>query len=99
MAHLIKLGLAVPPYVMPQAVAKALALEHFGGKLPHLERMAQVFEHAEIDTRYVVVPPEWWRTGDHSFKARNDFWVSAAVELAAQAISRALDNAGLSPTA
>jgi alkylresorcinol/alkylpyrone synthase len=99
MAHVIGLGLAVPPYVMPQAVAKALALEHFSGALSHVERLAQVFEHAEIDTRYVVVPPEWWRSGDHSFKARNEFWVSAALELATQAITRALDAAGIPPTA
>jgi len=99
MARVIGLGLGVPPYVMPQGVAKALALEHFGGALSHLERMAQVFDHAEIDTRYVVVPPEWWRTGDHSFRARNEYWVNAAVELSMQATLRALDNAGMPPTA
>lgn len=99
MAHLIGLGLAVPQYLVPQAMAKALALEHFGGALVHSERMAQVFDHAEIDTRYVVVPPEWWRTGDHSFKARNEFWVTASVELASQAIGQVLDYASITPDA
>src|SRR5579859_3731678 len=95
MPKLISLGLAVPPYETPQWLAKMYALEHFHGSVPHLDRMAQVFDHAEIDTRYFVVPHEWWLTGDHSLKSRNDFYLTAATDLAAQARTSALAKTNL----
>ena len=95
MSHLIGLGLAVPPYAISQATAKAFTVEHFRGALSHLDRLAVVFEHARIDMRYFAAPPEWWLGGAHSLKERNDLYLSAAVELSVQAAERALAESGL----
>jgi alkylresorcinol/alkylpyrone synthase len=99
MSHLIGLGLAVPPYAISQSTAKTLAVEHFRGALTHLDRLAVVFDHARIDMRYSAAPLDWWLSGAHSFKERNDLYLNAAIELSTQAALKALAEAGIAPEA
>ena len=99
MSHLIGLGLAVPPYAITQAMAKSFTVEHFKGALTHLDRLAVVFDHAQIDTRYFVAAPDWWLSGAHSLQERNDLYLRTATELSMQAALRALDEADLTPEA
>ena len=97
MSRIIGIGTAVPPYCVPQNLARDFVLAHFWDSLPHAERMTTVFEHTQIDTRYFAVPNEWWYEPKHSLKERNDIYIREAVTLGQIAIERALDSANLTP--
>jgi alkylresorcinol/alkylpyrone synthase len=97
MAVIIGIGTAVPPYEVPQELARDFALKHFWDFLPHAERMASVFEHTRIDKRYFVVPNAWWFDSSHSLKEKNDLYIHEAAKLGKIAITRALESCGLAP--
>ncbi len=97
MAQIIGTGTAVPPYRVDQAQAQAYAQEHFRSKLPAVERMGTVFKHAAIETRYFVVPPDWWFRKQHSLQERNEIYLREATLLAQAALTQALDAARLAP--
>jgi alkylresorcinol/alkylpyrone synthase len=95
MAQIIGLGTALPPHHMPQPVVKRLAIDYFRDHIPHIGRMAAVFEHAEIDSRYFVVPMAWWEAERHTMRERNEVYLKEAVALIHEAIQKALDAAGV----
>src|SRR2546423_3533567 len=97
MPHIIGVGTAVPPYVVYQHQAQEFAAQHFRGGLSNMERLAAVFQNAAIDTRYFVVPPEWWFAAHHDLPERNDIYLREATALGQQALERALADAGLTP--
>jgi alkylresorcinol/alkylpyrone synthase len=97
MARIIGTGIAVPPYSISQDEARQFATEYFQRFLPHIDRMASVFKNTQIDTRYFVVPKEWWFDERHSLKERNDIYLSEATQIGRDAICAALDNAGIAP--
>jgi alkylresorcinol/alkylpyrone synthase len=97
MARVIGLATAVPPYQMSQPAVKQMASDYFRAFIPHVERMAAVFDHAEIDNRYFVVSEEWWQTDQHTLKERNDVYLRESLALLNCAIQQALDNAGVTP--
>src|SRR5689334_3264133 len=97
MPYIIGLGTAVPANVVHQEEARDYAAQHFERFLPHMDRLAAVFRHAAIDTRYFVVPHEWWANTDHTFQECNDVYLQEATNLAQQAIERALAAAEISP--
>jgi alkylresorcinol/alkylpyrone synthase len=95
MVYIVGVGTAVPPYVIHQDQARELAARHFERYLSHMDRLKTVFQHAEIDTRYFVVPLEWWNTAEHSLPERNQIYLREAARIGQQAIEAALDAAGL----
>src|SRR5258706_3965785 len=96
MPSIVGLGTAVPANVVHQDEAREYAAQHFQRFLPHMDRLATVFKHAAIDTRYFVVPREWWANTDHSLQECNDMYLREATNLAQQAIERALESAEVS---
>jgi alkylresorcinol/alkylpyrone synthase len=56
------LGIAthVPPYRLPQDLVRVNAKRILGQRYPDFERLAKSFENAGIDSRYSVVPFEWF---------------------------------------
>jgi alkylresorcinol/alkylpyrone synthase len=101
-ARLLGLGTAVPEYVARQEDAKALLAsllsDSRAGDDPGADwsRLLPVFDHGGIETRRLCMPLDWY-AADHSFGERNDRYLEHAVALSAEAASRALDRAGLSP--
>ncbi len=87
---------AVPPHEVAQPVARALAERLFTDHLPNIARYLPVFEHAEIDTRYVSAPLNWFAE-PHSFGATNDRFIEVACEIGAEAARAALGQAKLQP--
>src|SRR5689334_4978540 len=96
MPYIIGLGTAVPANVVHQDEARDYAAQHFTRFLPHMDRLTTVFKHAAIDSRYFVVPHDWWDNTEHSQQECNDVYIREATALCAQAIGRALESAGVS---
>ena len=85
---------AVPPFVLPQATAKAEAAKLFTGAMPELQRILPLFDNAGIDSRRSAVPLGWHLAG-HGFGARNAAFIAAAEDLLVEAAQAALGRAGL----
>ncbi len=77
---------AVPPYQVSQAFAKEFAGELFAADLPHTDRYLTVFDHAEIDTRFLSAPLNWYET-PHLLGEANDLFLDTATRLG-EAVSR-----------
>ena len=93
-AHVCSIGTAVPKYVATQAEIAERTRRVFGLRMPDFERLAPVFEHAGIDTRYAVRPSDWYEQ-DHSWCDRTDVYLEAATDLFIAAARIALERAGL----
>jgi alkylresorcinol/alkylpyrone synthase len=93
---LLSLATAVPPHVIEQSEAKALAREAFGGKKALFDRLASVFDNAGIARRHIVAPQDWYLRG-HGWHDRNAVYLQAAEQLFINAAGAAIAKAGLSP--
>lgn len=92
---LLSVATAVPPNVVAQDEAKALARHAWGGKSALFERLADVFDNAAIAQRNLVAPAQWYRE-PHGWEDRNSLYLEAAQELFESAASAAIGEAGLS---
>ena len=91
---LVSLATAVPPLVIEQGEAKALAREAFGGKKALFDRLSGVFDNAGIARRHVVAPHDWYMTS-HGWHERNAVYLDAAEQLFVNAATSAIEKAGL----
>ncbi|MFF5994947.1 3-oxoacyl-[acyl-carrier-protein] synthase III C-terminal domain-containing protein [Lysinibacillus sp. KU-BSD001] len=80
-----------PPYTLQQSNIEELTKELFQDKIPKLERLLPVFDNAEIDTRNLCVPAEWYRH-EHSFEERNRLYIDLAVNYSVEVIERCVAN-------
>jgi alkylresorcinol/alkylpyrone synthase len=92
---LLSLATAVPPYRVEQSLAKAKAREFFARKAL-FDRLAGVFDNAEIDQRYVVAPVDWY-AGNHGWSARNAVYLEASEALFLEAARKAIEDACIGP--
>jgi alkylresorcinol/alkylpyrone synthase len=95
--NLLSLETAVPPHIVTQTEAQALAREAFGGRTALFDRLAGVFGNAGIDTRNIVAPAEWYAQ-HHGWSDRNALYLRAAEDLFVDAASKAIAAAGLAPS-
>jgi alkylresorcinol/alkylpyrone synthase len=93
---LVSLATALPPHVIEQADAKALAREAFGGKKALFDRLSGVFDNAGIARRHVVAPHDWY-LAHHGWNDRNAVYLEAAETLFVEAASAAIEKSGLMP--
>ena len=93
---ILSLATAVPPQVVEQHEAKALAREAFGGKKALFDRLSSVFDNAGIARRHIVAPQDWY-IGDHGWLDRNSLYVEASERLFVEAASAAIEKAGMDP--
>ena len=93
---LLSLATAVPPHVVAQDEAKALARDAFGGKKGLFDRLSGVFDNAGIAKRHVVAPQEWYSQA-HGWRDRNAVYLAAAEQMFVEAATRAIERAGLEP--
>ncbi|WP_226372640.1 type III polyketide synthase [Allosphingosinicella flava] len=91
---LLSVASAVPPHILIQDEAKALARRLFGHRLPHFERLAPIFGNAGIAKRHVAQPLDWYER-PQGWEARNAAYVEAGEALYVEAASAALAKAGL----
>jgi len=94
---LLSLATAVPPLVIEQAEAKALAREAFGGRKALFDRLSGVFDNAGIAKRHIVAPHDWYMSG-HGWRERNAVYLEAAEQLFVDASTSAIEQAGLQPS-
>jgi alkylresorcinol/alkylpyrone synthase len=92
--HLVALATALPPHVVRQEQARAVAAVLLGEVVAQDERLLQVFEHAQIETRHICVPLSWFEE-DHDFATRNGRYLEEAVRLSAEVAQGALERAEL----
>ncbi|HEY1012726.1 MAG TPA: 3-oxoacyl-[acyl-carrier-protein] synthase III C-terminal domain-containing protein [Herpetosiphonaceae bacterium] len=96
MARIQSIATAVPAYEVPQAAVQQRVREHFAPAFPNIDHYLPVFRHAQIDTRFMVRPLEWWDE-QRTFGQCNQVFVEEALVLGRQAIERCLAPRGLSP--
>ena len=77
---LLSLATAVPPHLVAQSEAKELARNAFGGKAGLFDRLSGVFDNAEIASRNIVAPQDWYGHG-HGWHDRNAVYLQAAEKL------------------
>jgi len=94
---LLSLSTAVPPHVVEQAGAKALARRAFARK-NLFDRLSGVFDNAAIARRHLVASPDWYEQ-PHGWAERNALYLAASEELFERAARDAIARAGLSPRA
>lgn len=88
---------ALPPHFADQETLIAALRDEWAGKHFNVERLEELHRAVGVGGRHLAVPVEQYR-GLTTFRARNDAWITAALDLGAQAVSAALDAAGLVPT-
>ncbi|HET7817317.1 MAG TPA: type III polyketide synthase, partial [Sphingomicrobium sp.] len=93
---LLSLATAVPPYEVEQQQAKLTARRAFGRKAL-FDRLAPVFDNAQIAKRHIVAPLDWYE-GNHGWAERNAVYVTASEQLFEQAAAKAIGQAGLRPS-
>jgi alkylresorcinol/alkylpyrone synthase len=93
---LMSLATAIPPYVVEQSEAKALAREAFAGKKALFDRLSGVFDNAGIARRHLVAPQDWY-VHSHGWHDRNAVYLKAAEQLFIDAATAAIEKAGLRP--
>ena len=93
---LLSLATAVPPHIVEQPEAKAVARRAFRGKAGLFDRLSGVFDNAAIDRRHIVAPLDWYER-PHGWAERNALYLEASELLFEQAARAAIANAGLTP--
>ena len=94
-SHLLSLATAVPPFVLKQDEAKEIGRRAF--KRPALfNRLSSVFDNADIATRHLVAPLDWYEQS-HGWAERNRVYLAAAESLFEEAAVAAIAKAGLEP--
>lgn len=91
------LATAVPRHELPQDFVQRRAQTVFGGKYPRFERLAAAFTNSGIETRYSVVPIDWF-SSSHGWSERNALYLKGATDLFVSAGRRALAEAGWKPS-
>lgn len=87
---------AVPPYVADQQVAKEIGRRAFSGRASLFERLSGVFDNAEIATRRLVAPLEWYEQ-PRGWAERNAVYLSGSEAMFEDAARQAIAKAGLAP--
>ena len=96
MATLTALATALPPHVITQRQVIDGARSVFAARSDAFERLAPAFDNAGVETRHSCVPLEWYLE-PHGWPDRNALFLKHAVDLLAEAATRCLERAGLTP--
>jgi alkylresorcinol/alkylpyrone synthase len=96
-ASILSVATAVPPERVAQAHAKALAGEHFRGKISNLDKYLTVFDHSLVEERAFCLRPEALLAVSGLGEA-NRLYVEWAERLATEAARCCLERAGADPS-
>ena len=92
--HIAAVGTAFPPNRYSQTEIANALVERWRDRLPEPRLLTRLHANCGVDFRYTVFPLDRYPSLV-GFKQTNDEWITAAVDLGEQAITRALDQLGL----
>ncbi|MCC7276380.1 MAG: type III polyketide synthase [Alphaproteobacteria bacterium] len=98
MAHIRAVATAVPPHLLEQGTAEALARAAFAGRVDRFERLAPAYRNAGVATRSASVPDEWF-LAPQGWASRGRAFVPVATDLLATAAADCLRRAGVEAAA
>jgi alkylresorcinol/alkylpyrone synthase len=87
---------ALPPHFATQENLLAAFRELWGQKHFNLERLEQLHKSVRVGGRHLALPLAEY-PALQTFAARNDAWIKAAVDLGADAVTKALQAADVTP--
>lgn len=93
-AELLSVATALPPHVIEQRAAAALAHEGFAGRFADFDRLARVFASSGIRKRHAVRPLEWYLS-PLGWPERTAAYLDGATDLFVTAAEKALAAAGV----
>src|ERR1700736_3130735 len=93
--RIASIGTAFPPHRYPQAVITEALNARMQEEIPGL--MNRLHSNCGVDYRHVMFPIDDLGSLD-GFGPTNDLWIKGALELGQQAIQKALDQVGLTPS-
>jgi alkylresorcinol/alkylpyrone synthase len=96
MPSIVSVATAVPSYRVTQQTARDYAREVFSPNIPEIDRYLTIFDNAQIDTRYLSAPTEWFMQ-PHSFGEANDLFIDTACKLGEEAARRCMERARVTP--
>ncbi|QOT00036.1 type III polyketide synthase [Brevibacterium sp. JNUCC-42] len=94
MPRIVSIGTANPQYIVAQHESKEFARRFFQDHFRDIDRLLQVFESAEIESRSFATPLEWFEQ-PRDWTEKNQLYVQQALELSVSAIEQCLENAGV----
>src|SRR6266702_7809385 len=89
-------GTAYPRYRYSQAEISQALVQRWEGKLEEPRLLSRLHSNCGVEFRNLVFPLHHYPTLV-GFGMTNDAWITAAVELGEQAVTRALARAGITP--
>lgn len=87
---------ALPPHYADQEQLIAGLRDLWATKHFNVDRLEELHRAVQVSGRYLALPIDDY-VGMTSFSARNEAWTKVATELGAQAVTQALEQAGLRP--
>ncbi len=87
---------ALPPHFADQDTLIAALRDEWGAKHFNVDRLEELHRAVGVGGRHLAVPLDEYRALT-TFRARNDAWITAAVDLGEAATRAALDASGLAP--
>ncbi len=96
MPRITTVATATPPHRVRQRDVQRLAREFFAPAIDNIDRYTSVFENAEIETRSLAAPLEWFAER-RSWGEANDLWIETATALGTEAARCCLKAAQLTP--
>jgi alkylresorcinol/alkylpyrone synthase len=92
--HIASVGTALPPHRYPQSEITDALRNRWAAKLPEPRLLSRLHANCGVDYRHFVLPLEAY-PALVGFRATNDAWIAAALELGRCSIARALAPLGL----
>ena len=96
MPSILAVATATPPHRTNQAEIRSFAREYFGPAIRDIDRYISVFDNAEIDSRHLAAPLDWFH-GRHTWNEANDLWIEVGCTLGEEAARCCLERARLTP--
>ncbi len=87
---------ALPKHKYDQAILLNALKEFWGPKLDNPQFMQRLHQRVGVDTRHLALPMEQYHAIT-TWGQANGHWIDVALDLSEEALTRALDRAGLSP--
>jgi alkylresorcinol/alkylpyrone synthase len=90
-------GRALPPNYADQETLTAALRAHWARQHHNPDRLDELHRAVKVRGRHLALPLAEYPALD-TFKKSNDAWIRVALDVGAEAVTRALDGAGLRPT-
>lgn len=97
MPKIVAVGCAVPPYKLTQSQIRRFAEIHFADSALPLDRLIEVFENAEIESRYFSVPIDWYGK-ERSFVEKNQAYIDSSTSLGQECAIKCLEQSRVVPS-